>query len=226
MKIAKTTFPPAAAIALALVFAAGLCLSGAPAALAQEQQPVQLSKPRVAESPLMQILAKRSSSRAFSPAPVPMAVLSDLLWAANGVNRPDSGRRTAPSAKNMQEIDVYVALSDGLYLYDAKAHALKPILREDIRAKTGTQDYVRDAAVQLIFVADEAKMGTLAERERVLYSAADTGYVSENVYLFCAAEGLATVVRAGMDRAVLAKLMKLRPEQKIILAQSIGYPKK
>ena len=226
MKIAKTTFPPAAAIALALVFVAGLCLSGAPAALAQEQQPVQLSKPRVAESPHMQILAKRSSSRAFSPAPVPMAVLSDLLWAANGVNRPDSGRRTAPSAKNMQEIDVYVALSDGLYLYDAKAHALKPILREDIRAKTGTQDYVRDASVQLIFVADEAKMGTLAERERALYSAADTGYVSENVYLFCAAEGLATVVRAGMDRAVLAKLMKLRPEQKIILAQSIGYPKK
>jgi len=225
MRNAKMMFPPASAIGLAMVFAACLVFPAVPAG-AEEQKPVHLSKPRVAESPLMQILAKRSSSRSFSPAPVPMAVLSDLLWAANGVNRPDSGRRTAPSAKNMQEIDIYVAMAEGLYLYEAKDHALKPILREDIRAKTGTQDYVRDAAVQLIFVADEAKMGTLAERERALYSAADTGYVSENVYLFCAAEGLATVVRAGMDRAALAKLMKLRPEQKIILAQSIGYPKK
>lgn len=225
MRKAKAMLPPLAAIGLAMAVAACFLFTAVPAG-AEEQKPVQLSKPRVPESPLLQILAKRSSSRAFSQAPVPMAVLSDLLWAANGVNRPDSGRRTAPSAKNMQEIDVYVALSDGLYLYDAKAHALKPILREDIRAKTGTQDYVKDAAVQLIFVADEAKMGILAERERALYSAADTGYVSENVYLFCAAEGLATVVRAGMDRAALAKLMKLRPEQKIILAQSIGYPKK
>ncbi len=226
MKNAKTMFSSAAVIGLAMMFAAGLCLSAVPTAGAQEPKPVQLSKPRVAESPLMQILAKRNSSRAFSQVPVPMEVLSDLLWAANGVNRPDTGRRTAPSAKNMQEIDVYVAMAEGLYLYDAKTHALKPILREDIRARTGNQDYVKDAAVQLIFVADEAKMGTLAERERALYSAADTGYVSENVYLFCAAEGLATVVRAGMDRAALAKLMKLRPEQKIILAQSIGYPKK
>ena len=226
MRNAKTMVPQAAATGLGLVFAMGLLLSVSAIALAEDQKPVQLSKPRVADSPLLQILAKRSSSRAFSPAPVPMAVLSDLLWAANGVNRPDSGRRTAPSAKNLQEIDIYVATADGLYLYDARAHTLKPILREDIRARTGSQDYVRDAAVQLLFVADEAKMGAYAERERALYSAADTGYVSENVYLFCAAEGLATVVRAGMDRAALAKLMKLRPEQKIILAQSIGYPKK
>ncbi len=226
MRKAKSMFPPAAVTGLAMFFTAVFCLSAVPMAGAQESKPVQLSKPRAADSPLMQILAKRSSSRAFSQAPVPMAVLSDLLWAANGVNRPDSGRRTAPSAKNMQEIDIYVAMADGLYLYDAKAHALNPILREDIRARTGNQDYVKDAAVQLIFVADEAKMGAYAERERALYSAADTGYVSENVYLFCAAEGLATVVRAGMDRAALAKLMKLRPEQKIILAQSIGYPKK
>jgi SagB-type dehydrogenase family enzyme len=226
MRKAKTTFLPAAATGLATVFALSLLLTVSTIARAEEQKPVQLSKPRIADSPLMQILAKRSSSRAFSPEPLPMTLLSDLLWAANGINRPDTGRRTVPSARNRQEIDIYVATAEGLYLYEAKTHVLKPVLQGDIRAMTGTQDYVKNAAVQLLYVADESRMGTLAEKDKVVYAAADTGFISENVYLFCAAEGLATVVRAGMDRAALAKLMKLRPEQKIIFAQSIGYPKK
>jgi SagB-type dehydrogenase family enzyme len=208
------------------VFATILLFMVSTMAWADEPKPVQLSKPRTADSALMQILAKRSSARTFSPQPLPMNVLSDLLWAANGINRPDSGRRTAPSAKNMQEIDIYVATAEGLYLYEAKTHVLKPILQGDIRAITGTQAYVKDAAVQLLYVADDSRMGTLKEQDKLVYAAADTGFISENVYLFCAAEGLATVVRAGMDRTALAKLMKLTPDQRIILAQSIGYPKK
>ncbi len=127
---------------------------------------------------------------------------------------------------NRQEIDIYVATADGLYLYDAKGHVLNPILSEDIRAMTGRQDYVKDAAINLIYVADYAKMGTSTKEDKDLYSAADTGFISENVYLYCASEGLATVVRGSIDRQALAKAMKLRPDQKVILAQSVGYPKK
>ncbi len=192
-----------------------------------ELKPIQLLKPQVDKGrPLMQVLKDRSSSRSFSKEKLPIQVLSNLLWAGFGVNRTDTGKRTAPSAMNRQEIDVYVATADGLYLYDAKAHALTPILSEDIRAMTGTQEYVKDAAINLIYVADYSKMGTATKEDKDIYSAADTGFISQNVYLYCASEGLATVVRGSIDRQALAKAMKLRPEQKIILAQSVGYPKK
>jgi SagB-type dehydrogenase family enzyme len=194
---------------------------------ADELKPIQLLKPQVDSGrPLMQVSKDRSSSRSFGKEKLPMQVLSNLLWAAFGVNRTDTGKRTAPSAVNWQEIDIYVATADGLYLYDAKVHELNPILSEDIRAMTGRQDYVKDAAINLIYVADYAKMGTAAKEDRDLYSAADTGFISENVYLYCASEGLATVVRGSIDRQALAKVMKLRPDQKVILAQSVGYLKK
>ena len=194
---------------------------------AEELKPIQLLKPQVDKGrPLMQVLKDRSSSRSFSKEKLPMQVLSNLLWAGFGVNRTDTGKRTAPSAMNRQEIDIYVATADGLYLYDAKAHVLTPILSEDIRAMTGTQEYVKDAAINLIYVADYSKMGTSTKEDKDIYSSADTGFISENVYLYCASEGLATVVRGSIDRQALAKVMKLRPDQKIILAQSVGYPKK
>ena len=155
-----------------------------------------------------------------------MQVLSNMLWAACGVNRPESGKRTAPSAVNWQEIDTYVATADGLYLYDAKAHILKPVLAGDIRAATGRQTFVKDAPVNLIFVADFSRMGKATTEDKVFYSATDTGFISQNVYLYCASEGLATVVRGAVDKEKLAKVMKLRPDQKVILAQSVGYPKK
>jgi nitroreductase len=148
-----------------------------------------------------------------------------MLWAACGVNRPD-GKRTAPTAMNKQEIDVYVALEQGLYLYDAKANTLVPILAEDIRAATGKQPFVKDAPVNLIFVADYAKMAAMPDDQKDFYAATDTGFISQNVYLFCASEGLATVVRGYVDRAECHSAMKLRPDQKIILAQTVGYPKK
>lgn len=175
---------------------------------------------------LMQALKARATSREFSDQKLSPQVLSNLLWAAFGINRPDSGRRTAPSAKNWQEIDIYVAAPEGLYVYDAKNNTLNPVLGEDIRAKTGTQAYVKDAALNLVYVADHAKTEGGGGMDKDVLSAADTGFISENAYLYCASEGLATVVRASIDRPMLSKLMKLRPEQTIVLAQSIGYPKK
>lgn len=187
--------------------------------------PVQLPSPQTdGGKPLMQVLKNRASARAFSAEKLSAQTLSNLLWAAFGISRPD-GRRTAPSARNWQEIDIYVASADGLFLWDAKKNTLQPILSEDIRALTGTQAYVKDAAVNLIFVADLSKAtgGGWDQNSEV---AADTGFISENVYLFCASEGLATVVRGLIDRPALAKAMKLRPDQRITLAQSVGHPKK
>jgi SagB-type dehydrogenase family enzyme len=194
---------------------------------AQDMKPVQLAPPSMeGGKPLMQALKERATSRSFSADPLPDRVLSNLVWAAFGINRPDSGRRTAPSAQNWQEIDVYVVMASGTYAYDAKAHALTPVVGGDLRALTGKQGFAKDAPVTLVFVADYARMGRASQEDRDLYSAADAGYISQNVYLFCASEGLATGVRASIDRPVLAKAMKLRPEQKIVLAQSVGYPKK
>jgi SagB-type dehydrogenase family enzyme len=194
---------------------------------AEELKPIQLLEPQLDKGrPLMQVLKDRSSSRSFSKEKLPLQVISDLLWAAFGVNRTETGKRTAPSAVNWQEIDIYVATSDGLYLYDAKAHILKPILSEDIRAMTGRQEFVKDAPINLIYVADYSRIGTVTKEDKDFYSAADTGFISQNVYLYCASEGLATVVRGSIDRRALAKVMKLRSDQKVILAQSVGYPKK
>jgi SagB-type dehydrogenase family enzyme len=176
--------------------------------------------------PLMQVLKDRSSSRTFGTEKLSRQVLSNMLWAAWGVNRPESGKRTAPSAMNWQEIDIYVATADGLFLYDAKAHALKPILTEDIRALTGQQPFVREAPVNLVYVADFSRMGDEEDEVKVFCSAADTGFISQNVYLYCTSEGLATVIRGWVDRPALQKAMKLRPDQKVTLSQSVGYPKK
>ncbi len=193
---------------------------------AQELQTVKLPPPKKeGGKPLMQALAERKSAREFSAEKLPMAVLSNLLWAANGVNRPD-GHHTAPTASNRQEIDVYVAAPDGLYLYEPKDHQLKQIVTDDLRGLTGTQPFPKDAAVNLVYVADLAKANRTRPEDVEFYSGADSAFISQNVYLFCASEGLSTVVRASVDRAALAKAMKLRTDQKICLAQSIGYPKK
>jgi SagB-type dehydrogenase family enzyme len=194
-------------------------------ALAQEQNPVSLPVPQTTGGkPLMQVLKDRHSTREFSSQNLSPQMLSNLLWAAFGINRPD-GKRTAPSAMNWQEIDVYVASQDGLYVYDAKANALMPVLQQDVRAATGQQAFVKDAAVDLVYVADLGKTGRAGGEDQIMYTAADTGFIAQNVYLFCASEGLAVVVRGSIDRAAFAKMAKLRANQKIILAQTVGYPK-
>jgi nitroreductase len=173
----------------------------------------------------MRVLKDRMSSRNFSRESLPIQTLSDMLWAAFGVNRP-SGGRTAPSASNSQEMDIYVAMADGLFLYDAKANLLKLVLPDDIRALTGRQSFVKEAPVNLIYVSDLSKMVRASAGDREFYAAAHSGFISQNVYLFCASEGLATVVRESIDRPALSRAMRLRPDQKITLAQTVGYPKK
>ena len=191
---------------------------------AQDLKPVALPQPQTdGGRPLMRVLKDRKTTRDFAPDRLPQQVLSNLLWAAFGVNRPD-GRRTAPSAMNWQEMDIYVATSDGLFIYDAKGNRLEPVLAQDIRPATGMQPFVAGAPLNLVYVADLAKVGSGPDTE--MFTAADAGFISQNVYLFCASEGLATVVRGSIDRVALAKAMKLRPQQKIILAQTVGYPKK
>jgi len=174
---------------------------------------------------LMQALKERRSERSFAAKKLPVNVLANMLWAACGINRPEAGKLTAPSAMNRQQIDVYVALPEGLYLYEAKGHVLKPVVSQDIRGLTGKQSFVAQAPVNLIYVADFKKTGNISDEEKNFYAATDTGFVSENVYLFCASEGLGTVVRGSIDKEALAKAMKLTENQKIILAQSVGYPK-
>lgn len=173
---------------------------------------------------LLQVLELRRSDRLFSSRPIPMPVLAHLLWAACGVNRQATGQRTAPSAKNWQEIDIYVAREDGLFLFEPAAAALRQLDPRDVRAATGWQDFVAGAPVNLVYVADLARMDHAPRREQKFYAALDTGYISQNVYLFCAAQGLASVARAWVDRPVLAHILGLRKSQRIILAQTVGFP--
>lgn len=200
-------------------------------AIAAELSPIKLLPPDMkGGKSLMQSLQERKTSRSFSTKKLPIGVLSNLMWAACGINRPDSGKRTAPSAVNWQEIDVYVAMEEGLYLYNAKTHVLEPVLKNDLRKNTTillqpSKSSVANAPLQLIYVADYAKMSFIAnDEDKKIYSSADTGFIAQNVYLYCASEGLATVVRGMIDRDVLAKDMKLRDKQKIVLVQAVGYP--
>jgi len=174
--------------------------------------------------PLMETLAKRSTARAFDSKELSPQQLSSLLWAAFGINRPD-GKRTAPSARNYQETDIYVLLKSGAYVYAAKSNKLDLVVAEDLRVLGGTQAFVKDAPVTLVFVADLSKLGGGSSEDKKNTANIDVGYISQNVYLFCASEGLVTGARGSVDRAALGPKLKLRPDQMIILAQSVGYPK-
>jgi SagB-type dehydrogenase family enzyme len=192
---------------------------------AQELKEIQLPAPQIdIGKPLMQALKLRKSSRSFDSKPLPLQELSNLLWAANGINRPEFGKRTAPSAMNWQEVDIYVALPQALYLYEARTNSLAAIVAKDLRGATGQQGFVKDAPVNLVYVVDFDRVKSASDDDRKL-TTADVGFIAQNVYLYCASQGLAVVVRGSIDRRSLAEAMKLRPEQNIILAQTVGYPK-
>lgn len=192
---------------------------------AAEMADIALPAPRMeGGKPLLQVLNDRQSSRAFSPKALPDQVVSDLLWAAFGINRPDTGKRTAPSALNWQEVDIYAVMKDGAYLYDAQANTLRSVAPGDLREQAGSQAFVATAPLNLVYVADLSKMTVTDPEDQARYSGADVGFISQNVYLFCASEGLATVVRGLVDRDALAQALNLPIQKKIILAQTVGYP--
>jgi hypothetical protein len=175
--------------------------------------------------PLMQALAQRQSLREYDPAPLPDQMLSDLLWAAAGVNRPALGGRTVPSAMNAQEVDVYLALPNGLYRYVPLTHTLHLVSATDVRRVTGYQDFVDDAPLDLVFVADYSRMKLVPAAQRESYASVAAGAMAQNVYLYCASAGLATVIRAWIDRGALTRAMGLDNDQQVLLSQTVGRPK-
>ena len=173
--------------------------------------------------PLMEALQLRKSERSFSSKELTAQQLSNLLWAAYGINRPD-GFRTVPTARNWYEYDIYVLKSDGWFLYEVPNHALLKMGNEDLRIYGGTQDFVKAAPVILVFVADFDRMTGATDEVRKFYSAIDVGYISQNVYLWCASEGLATIVLGQVDKPKVHEVLKLKPAQQVILSQPVAYP--
>lgn len=208
-----------------LTIVGALCAFTATSLIAQN---ITLPAPqKTGGMPLMEALAKRSSSREFDTVrELTPQQISNLLWAAFGINR-DNGKRTAPSAKDIRETDIYVLLKTGSYVYDATAHALTLVVAGDKREIGGTQAFVKDAPVTLLLIADLTKAGkngdTPANREMV---SVDAGYISQNICLYCASEGLATGPRMSVDRAKIARELSLKPTQYFVIASSVGCPKK
>lgn len=194
---------------------------------AQELGTIKLLAPQTEiGKPLMQALKLRSSNRVFDSNPLPLQELSNLLWAACGINRPESGKRTAPSARNWQEVDVYVVLPEAAYKYDAKSNEIKIIAAGDLRSFTGVQDFVKTAPLNLVYVADYARIKSNDNDEvKSVWSSAAAGFMVQNVYLYCASQGLNTVVRGLVNTQKLSEVLKLGNEQKIILTQTVGYGK-
>ena len=212
----KATASIAAAVALAAM--PGLAAAADPAART-------LPQPRKSGGmPLMDALARRRSTREFSSRPLPAQVLSDLLWAAYGINRP-GGDRTAPYWRHIMVIDVYATMADGAFLYDPASHALLPKLPDDLRALTGTQDFAAVAPLDLVYVAHGERMRDVSAEDRRLYASVDAGFIGQNVYLYCASEGLATVFRGAVDTGKLGAALRLDAGSFVTFAQTVGYPK-
>jgi SagB-type dehydrogenase family enzyme len=172
---------------------------------------------------LMEALQNRQSQRSYSSKDLSLQQMSNLLWATYGINRPN-GYRTVPSARTFNEFDIYIIKPEGWFVYDPVQHAMLKMGNEDLREFAGTQDFVKNAPVNLIFVADFDRMTGADDEFRKFYSATDVGYISQNVYLWCASEKLATIVRGQIDKPKAKEVLKLRPNQQVILAQTVGYP--
>ena len=178
---------------------------------------------------LMQALKKRKSTRDILDKKLTMQQLSDLLWAADGVNRPD-GKRTSPAAMGIYCVDIYAVLPEGVYLYDSAKHELKPVAKGDFRKLAGMQDFVFIAPLNLVYVftlrnpKESHGPAPVPEERRKIWGDVEVGCMVQNVYLYCASQGLASVVRGMLDQKKFGETIKVKPEQ-IIVAQTIGYPK-
>ena len=193
--------------------------------LCAAEKTIKLPPPdKAGGKPLMQCLTERKSERKFDSKPLPPQILSDLLYAADGISRPD-GRKTVPTARNLQSQEVYAAMADGLYLYHPKTHSLDRVKAGDIREKCGMQAIHKTAPIVLIYVGDVSKIGKNAA-EKVFYAANHAGYASQNVYLYCTSAGLATVVCGLVNKPELEKAMELPGTKRVQLTQPVAYPAK
>jgi SagB-type dehydrogenase family enzyme len=195
---------------------------------AQNNSDIQLPEARkTGGKPLLDALNDRRTIREFSDKEFSLQEISDLLWAAYGVNRPEEKRRTAPSARNVQEFDIYVLLKSGTYKYDAFENKLIFVTDENLIPIAGMQDFVAKAPLILIYVADFSKYSDkMDEQARNVYAGIDCGYISQNVYLYAASENLATVVLGSVHKDKLKDALKLKEDQKVILGQPVGFQKK
>ncbi len=193
---------------------------------AQELKVIKLNAPDKAKGEaMMKVFNERQSIREYAQKDLTPQDLSDLLWAANGINRPD-GKRTAPTARNVQDVDVYVVMKEGVYLHDAKEHALNPVAAGDYRgAVAGPQEFVKEAPVSLLLVTDLSRLGDPSSEGVKLMGAVDVGIVCQNINLACAGLGLATVPRATMEQEPLRKALKLKDSQLLLINNPVGYPK-
>ena len=211
MKLLKTTLSVIAIFIFSNVFA---------------QDIIKLPEPdKTGGKPLMQTLNERSSSRDFIDKDLTEQQLSDLLWAAYGINRPEEGKHTAPTSKNKQDIEIYVTAKKGVFLYIPKEHALKQISKEDLRKIAGKQGFVKDAAVNLIYVSDFDKLGNGDDNTKLMTAATHCGFIGQNVYLYCASEGLISVFRAWISKNEIKDALELKENQHVIYSQSVGYSK-
>jgi nitroreductase len=228
-KIASTNHQPAyktvrGLSVLKVLHVLSLFLVSSMLVIGEELKPISLPRPELSGGKtFMEAILLRRTIREFGPEKLSPQELGGVLWAGFGINRPSDGRRTAPSAMNSQEVDLYVALAEGLYVYEPKEHQLNPVLAGDFRGKTG-QTFATNAAAVVIFVADFTRLAKAKPETRLFYSGIDTGAISQNIYLFCAANDLATVVY-DLNREPLAWAMELKPSQEVILAQALGHPK-
>jgi nitroreductase len=203
-----------------------VALAAARRVTADEARVVELPPPRTTGGrPLIEALRQRRSIRDYATRTLPLQVLSDLLWAAFGINRPATGDRTAPYWRHIMVIDVYAVMADGVWLYDPKRHALAQQLRADLRALTGRQDFAAIAPLNLVYVAHGERMQGVSAEDRRLFASVDAAFIGQNVYLFCASEGLATVFRGAIDYPKLTAALQLGAGQFVTFAQTVGYPK-
>jgi nitroreductase len=200
--------------------------AGALRAAASDAITIRLPAPRTeGGKSLIQALRRRRSTREYADRDLPDQVVSDLLWAAFGINRDALGDRTAPYWRHVMVIDIYAATANGVWLYDPKQHALVPHSKADIRIATGLQDFVATAPLELIYVAHGERMQDVSVEERRLYASVDASFIGQNVYLFCASEGLGTVFRGAVDHTKLEQALQLDAAQFVTFAQTVGYPR-
>lgn len=191
----------------------------------QELKPIKLWKTHFdSGKTFLETLNKRSSKEySYSSRELSMQLLSDLFWAANGISRAETGRKTTPSILANDAIDIYVTMEKGVFIYDPIKHVLNPTIKNDLRWLTGKRDYVKSVPINILYIVDYERMSGITENRREMVAAAGAGSMAQNVNLFCAAFDLITALRAKIEREKLSQELQLKPSQFILFAQSVGY---